>query len=109
MKSPPSTIAMSAYSVTALFGPMTAGELLNAFVLHRFECAPEDLDSALAAAIERGLITTVGDKFYAAGPAGWVAWQRREDLEGWTGWICRNIKTGQTMPLEQLRGAMKNA
>lgn len=103
MSHAPSTIAMSAYSITAMLGPCTSNEILNALEVHQAPCSEADLALAIAGAIERELMVERDGKLVAAGPPGWVASSRDpRDPEGWEGWVCRNLKTGESKPLARL-------
>jgi hypothetical protein len=110
----PSTIAVSAYNVTSLMGPMTLTELLNTFAAQQFVCTEADLLAALEEALTRDLVKVLdGDKMVAAGPPGWVVWQRDDSIDpsGWTQWLCLNVKTKKTMPYQELlmQGATADA
>lgn len=99
-----STIAVSAYNVTSLMGPMTSDELRNAFAAQSFVCEEEELREALALALERGVLSNDGQKLRAVGPVGWIVWQRNDHIDptGWSAWTMLNIKSRATAPFETL-------
>jgi hypothetical protein len=100
----PSTIAMSAYSLAALGGPTTKAKFLAAFEAYQFVATPGQLDEALGLAVERGIMGLEADGTYSAkGPRGWVAMDRDPaDEGGWSGWICKNLVTGEKKTLDSL-------
>lgn len=98
-----STVCSSIYSVTALIGACAREEILNAFAIQKFACTVEQLEAAIDEGLARGFLVDEAGKICAAGPPGWIVWIRDpDDAEGWSGWVARNIKTGETTRLDLL-------
>jgi hypothetical protein len=100
---PQSTLAMSIVSLLGKIGTSpraTAVEVVVAhFALHRVVQA--DIEQAVDAAIERGLVVAEAGGVRSALPAGYVVLSRNRSGDGWGGWIAMR-PDGSKIPVAEL-------